>query len=118
MPEPNTKNTRLSRPGDRGQPATYGRIDRVANIKSAAKRAKQAEIRRQHNVALKSRMRTAIKNVVKAINAGDAKTAAETYRTAVPEIDRMAGKGLIQKNKAARHKSRLNKAIKGLGTSS
>ena len=90
----------------------------MANIKSAAKRAKQAETRRQHNVALKSRMRTAVKNVVKAIDAGDATTAAETYRAAVPEIDRMAGKGLIQKNKAARHKSRLNKAIKALAASS
>lgn len=87
----------------------------MANIKSAAKRAKQAEVRRQHNVALRSRMRTAIKNVVKAIEAGDAKGAAESYKAAVPAIDRSAGKGLIQKNKAARHKSRLNKAIKGLG---
>jgi small subunit ribosomal protein S20 len=86
----------------------------VANIKSAAKRARQAERRREHNIALKSRMRTAMKKVVKALNAGDAKAAAENYRAAVPEIDRVAGKGLIQKNKAARHKSRLNKAIKSL----
>jgi len=86
----------------------------VANIKSAAKRAKQAEVRRQHNVALKSRMRTAIKTVLKNINAGDAAAATESYKAAVPEIDRVAGKGLIQKNKAARHKSRLNKAVKNL----
>ncbi|MFW2404056.1 MAG: 30S ribosomal protein S20 [Gammaproteobacteria bacterium] len=86
----------------------------MANIKSAAKRAKQAEVRRQHNVGLKSRMRTAIKKVLKAIEAGDATAAAESYREAVPEIDRIAGKGLIQKNKAARHKSRLNKAIREL----
>ena len=98
--------------------SNYGRIDRVANIKSAGKRAKQAETRRQHNVALKSRMRTAIKKVITAIEAGDATTATETYRVAVPEIDRMAGKGLIQKNKAARHKSRLNKAVRALGASS
>jgi small subunit ribosomal protein S20 len=89
----------------------------VANIKSAAKRARQAERRRQHNIALKSRMRSAMKNVVKALNTGDAKAAEETYRAAVPEIDKMAGKGLIQKNKAARHKSRLNKAIKSLNAS-
>ncbi|HJP39342.1 MAG TPA: 30S ribosomal protein S20 [Gammaproteobacteria bacterium] len=86
----------------------------MANIKSAAKRAKQAEVRRQHNIALKSRMRTAIKKVITAIDAGDANLASEQYKQAVPEIDRMAGKGLIQANKAARHKSRLNKAIKGL----
>ncbi len=90
----------------------------MANIKSAAKRAKQAEARRQHNIALKSRMRTAVKKVIKAVNAGDAAAAEESYRAAVPEIDRAAGKGLIQKNKAARHKSRLNKAIKALGASS
>lgn len=86
----------------------------MANIKSAAKRARQGERRRQHNIALKSRMRSAMKKVVKALNAGDAKAAEESYRVAVPEIDKMAGKGLIQKNKAARHKSRLNKAIKTL----
>jgi small subunit ribosomal protein S20 len=86
----------------------------VANIKSAAKRARQAERRRQHNIALKSRMRSAMKKVIKALNTGDAKAAAESYRAAVPQIDKMVGKGLIQKNKAARHKSRLNKAIKAL----
>ena len=86
----------------------------MANIKSAAKRAKQAEVRRQHNIALKSRMRTSIKKVISAIDEGNAETAAEQYKLAVPEIDRMAGKGLIQTNKAARHKSRLNKAIKEL----
>jgi len=86
----------------------------VANIKSAAKRARQSEVRRQHNIALKSRMRTAIKKTITAINAGDAGTATEQYKLAVPQIDRLAGKGLIQANKAARHKSRLNKAIKAL----
>ena len=86
----------------------------MANIKSAAKRARQAERRRQHNISLKSRMRSAMKKVIKALSAGDAKAAEENYRVAVPEIDKMAGKGLIQKNKAARHKSRLNKAIKAL----
>jgi len=90
----------------------------VANIKSAAKRAKQAEVRRQHNIAIKSSMRTAIKKVVNAISAGDADNAATLYQAAVPEIDRMAGKGIIQANKAARHKSRLNKAIKELRASS
>ena len=86
----------------------------MANIKSAAKRAKQAERRRLHNVSLKSRMRTAIKNTVKAVSSGDVEAATNAYKIAVPEIDRMAGKGLIQKNKAARHKSRLNKAIQGI----
>ena len=86
----------------------------MANIKSAAKRAKQAEKRRQHNAALRSRMRTAVKKVLKAVQAGDAKLAAASYREAVPEIDASAGKGLIHKNKAARHKSRLNRAVRNL----
>ena len=86
----------------------------MANIKSAAKRAKQAEVRRQHNIALKSEMRTSIKKVIKAIEAGDSGSANEQFKLAVPQIDRMARKRIIQPNKAARHKSRLNKAIKGL----
>jgi len=89
----------------------------VANIKSAAKRARQAEHRRQHNIALKSRMRSTIKKVVNALKQGDAEVAATEYREAVPQIDKMANKGLIHQNKAARHKSRLNKAIKALSAS-
>ena len=89
----------------------------MANIKSAAKRAKQSEVRRQHNVALKSRMRSTIKNVVKAVADGDTEAATKGYAEAVPEIDKAANKGLIQKNKAARHKSRLNKAVHALTAS-
>lgn len=87
----------------------------MANIKSAAKRAKQSEQRRQHNVALRSRMRTAIKKVVKALEAGDAAKAAEAFKASAAEIDSMVNKGLTHRNKAARHKSRLNKAVKALG---
>lgn len=86
----------------------------MANIKSAGKRARQSERRRQHNIALKSRMRTAIKKVATAINKGNAEVATTEYRAAVPQIDKMADKGLIHRNKASRHKSRLNKAIKNL----
>lgn len=86
----------------------------MANIKSAAKRAKQAETSRQHNVALRSRMRTAIKKVIKAVDSGDATAAAESYRQAVPVIDSMVNKKLVHRNKAARHKSRLNRAIRNL----
>ncbi len=87
----------------------------MANIKSAAKRARQSESRRQHNMALRSRMRTAIKKVQKATVAGDAEQAASLYKEAVPEIDTMVSKGIIHKNKGARTKSRLSKAIKSLG---
>ena len=86
----------------------------MANIKSARKRAIQAEKTRKHNMGLRSRMRTHIKNVLKAVEAGDAETAQSAYKSAVPVIDSMVNKGIVTKNKAARHKSRLNKMVKAL----
>ncbi len=86
----------------------------MANIKSAKKRARQNVKARSHNVALRSRGRTAMKNVLKAIKAGDKEAAAATFRQAVPEIDRMAGKGLIPKNRAAHYKSRLNAKLRAM----
>jgi len=59
-------------------------------------------------------MRTSLKKVVYAIENGDKEAAAEAYKEAVPVIDRMANKGLIHANKAARHKSRLNAQIKAM----
>jgi small subunit ribosomal protein S20 len=87
----------------------------VANSKQSAKRARQAEKNRQHNVALRSRMRTAIKNVLKAVQNGDAEEANTLFKAAVPKIDTMVNKGLVHKNKAARTKSRLNARIRGIG---
>ena len=84
----------------------------MANIKSAQKRARQAEKTRKHNMGLRSRVRTQIKNVIKACEAGDREAAQAAYREAVPVIDTMVNKGIVNKNKAARHKSRLNKRIK------
>jgi len=86
----------------------------VANIKSARKRAKQAEKTRKHNMGLRSRMRTMIKDVVNACDAGNKEAAVAAYKSAVPVIDSMINKGIVTKNKAARHKSRLNKRIKAL----
>lgn len=83
----------------------------MANIKSAAKRARQGEQRRQRNVALRSRMRTAVKKAVRAV-AQKADDAAATVRQSASAVDSMARKGIIHPNKAARHKSRLNKALK------
>lgn len=84
----------------------------MANIKSAKKRARQSEKHRQHNASLRSMVRTYIKKVVAAVAAGDKKLAEESFKAAQPVIDRMASKGLIHKNKAARHKSRLVASIK------
>lgn len=86
----------------------------MANIKSAKKRAIQAEKRRQHNASRRSMMRTYMKKVIAAIESGDKAAAESAYAVATPVLDRMAGKGLIHKNKAARHKSRLAAKIKAL----
>lgn len=86
----------------------------MANSPQAKKRARQADKRRTHNASLRSLVRTVIKKVNAAIEAGDAETAKAAYAAAVPVIDRMADKGIIHKNKAARHKSRLNAHVKGL----
>jgi small subunit ribosomal protein S20 len=84
----------------------------VANIKSARKRARQAEKTRQQNMGMRSLMRTKIKNVVKACDAGNKDAATAAYNDAVPVIDSMINKGIVTKNIASRHKSRLNKRIK------
>ena len=88
----------------------------MANSAQARKRARQAVRRRLHNASLRSRMRTGVKRVVRALNAGDAKTATAALERAGPTLDSAATKGLIHKNKAARHKSRLNARLKALGT--
>ena len=86
----------------------------MANSPQARKRARQNEKRRRHNASFRSMVRTSIKKVRAAIDQKDKKAAAAAYQAAVPVIDRMADKGIIHKNKAARHKSRLNTAIKAL----
>jgi len=86
----------------------------VANSLQARKRARQAEKRRAHNASRRSMLRTHIKKVVYAIEAGDKETASAAYKMAVPVIDNAVSKGLIHKNKAARHKSRLNAHIKAM----
>jgi small subunit ribosomal protein S20 len=86
----------------------------VANSPQAKKRAIQNEKARKHNASLRSMVRTQIKKVIAAIDAGDKEAATTAYAAAVPVIDRMADKGIIHKNKAARHKSRLNGQIKAL----
>jgi small subunit ribosomal protein S20 len=86
----------------------------LANSKSAKKRALQSEKRRQHNASRRSMLRTYVKKVIAAIKSGDHKAATEAFAAAQPIVDRMATKGLIHKNKAARQKSRLNAKIKAL----
>jgi len=86
----------------------------LANIKSAKKRAIQAEKNRQHNASRRSMMRTYMKKVLNAIEAGNKEEATAAFAQVQPILDRYATKGLIHKNKAARHKSRYNTLIKAL----
>lgn len=86
----------------------------MANSPQAKKRARQAEVRRRHNAGMSSMVRTYIKKVVAATASGDKEAAQKAYAEAVPIIDSMADKGILHKNKAARHKSRLNAQIKAL----
>lgn len=86
----------------------------MANTAQAKKRVRQNEKRRQHNASRRSEMRTYIKRVSKAINDGNLELANTEYRNATSMVDHMATQGLIHKNKASRHKSRLNAQIKAL----
>ena len=86
----------------------------MANIKSARKRARQALGRRDHNMSLRTAVRTAIKNVKKALAAGNADTAAQTLRASQRAIDRVVAKGILHRNAGDRHKSRLAQSVKAL----
>lgn len=87
----------------------------MANTKQAKKRIRQAEKHRRHNASMRSMLRTYIKRVGAAIAAGDQPSAITALREATPIIDRMANKGIIHHNKAARHKSRLTAHVKKMG---
>ncbi len=84
----------------------------MANTKSAEKAARQAAQNRAHNVTLRSRMRTAIRKVNDAVTKGAKDEAQSSYRAAVPVIDSMVNKGIIHRNAADRHKSRLAARVK------
>ncbi|MDP0560855.1 MAG: 30S ribosomal protein S20 [Candidatus Endonucleobacter sp. (ex Gigantidas childressi)] len=86
----------------------------MANLPSARKRARQAESRRQHNTGMRSMVRTSVKKVIRAVESNDIEIAKAAFKAAVPIIDRMADKGIIHKNKASRHKSRLNAKVKAM----
>ena len=86
----------------------------LANIRSAKKRARQSAEARIRNTAQRSMFRTLIRNVVKAIEAKDKAKAESAFKEMVPVLDRYAAKGMIHKNKAARHKSRLTERIRAL----
>jgi small subunit ribosomal protein S20 len=86
----------------------------VANTPQAKKRVRQAEKGRRRNASHRSMVRTYIKRILTAVEAGDAPKAAEAYKAAVPVIDKSVHHGIMHKNKASRHKSRLNARVKAM----
>ena len=86
----------------------------MANIKSARKRARQAQVRRVHNMSLRTEVRSAIKNVKKALAGGDKTAAAGVLRESQRVIDRVVEKGVMHRNAGDRHKSRLAHGLKNL----
>ena len=86
----------------------------MANTAQARKRSRQAVKLNAHNSSQRSTLRTAIKAVRKAIDAGDKAAAAQVFQASVSIIDRIADKKIVHKNKAARHKSRLAASVKSI----
>jgi len=86
----------------------------VANSAGSKKRARQAIKRRAHNGGLRSMVRTYLKKVDAAIEAGNKEEAQAAYVVATSQLDKATTKGLYHKNKTARHKSRLNAQIKAI----
>lgn len=84
----------------------------MANIKSARKRARQAQQRRAHNMSLRTAVRTAVKTMQKALAAGDKAAAEKTLRDSQRTIDRVVAKGVLHRNAGDRHKSRLAQSLK------
>ena len=86
----------------------------MANIKSSRKRAHEAIGLRAHNMKLRTEVRTAIKNVKKAVAAGNKEGAAKLMLQSQRVIDRIVAKGILHRNAGNRHKSRLAHALKAM----
>jgi small subunit ribosomal protein S20 len=87
---------------------------RLANTKSAEKAARQSTVHRARNDALTSQLRSAIRKATAALKTGKHDEATAALASATPIIDSMVNKGIIHRNKAARHKSRLTKQVRAL----
>ena len=87
---------------------------KTVRLASGRKRARQDVKLNAQNSSLRSRFRTVVKNVQKAVLTGDKDKATELFKDAQRVIDTVADKGIFHKNKAARHKSRLSAKVKAL----
>lgn len=88
----------------------------MANSPQAKKRARQNEKHRSHNASQRSTMRTYLKRVTNALGDSKIEAAKANYSAMVSQVDKLVSKGLIHKNKAARHKSRINARIKAMAS--
>ncbi len=86
----------------------------MANSLSARKRARQGERNRMANASNRSFVRSSIKNVINSIESGDKAAAEAAFKVAIPAIDSSVSQGIMHRNKAARHKSRLNNHIRAM----
>ncbi len=84
----------------------------MANIQSAKKRARQNIKRRDHNREVKDGIKKQLKTFYRTIEEGNYDKAREEYNTAASKLDKAAKTNIIHKNKAARKKSQLAKALK------
>jgi len=87
---------------------------KTVRLASGRKRARQDVKLNEHNSSLRSKFRTVLKNIQKAVTSGDKTKAGDLFKSGQSVIDSIAEKGLFHKNKAARHKSRLAQKIKSL----
>lgn len=86
----------------------------MANTAQARKRARQSVKQNAHNASLRSKLRTSVKAVRKAIEVGDKDAAKKVFLAAQSTIDKITDKKIAHKNTAARQKSRLSAAIKAM----
>ena len=86
----------------------------MANIKSQKKRIRTSEVARVRNKAIRSELKTVIKHVKAAVEAGDKAAAQAALLAATTEIDKAATKGVYHKNNASRKVSRLSKAVNSI----
>lgn len=84
----------------------------MPNCKSAEKRLRQTKVRQARNKAIKTAIKTQVKKVTTAVEAGDVATAEEEFKLVAKKLDRAGAKNIIHRNAAARKKSRLQNAIK------
>jgi small subunit ribosomal protein S20 len=87
---------------------------KTVRLASGRKRARQDVQLNAHNAALRTKFRSVVKNIQKAVSAGDKSKATELFKAGQSVLDSVADKGIFHKNKAARHKSRLSAKIKAL----